>query len=130
MKEYAYTEDKNRAFRPDMEDTFCHADKLAGDPHCGLFGVFDGHGGKTISEHCSEAFIPEMRKELQKQPNDLYQALENVFLRIDKQAQMMDSDHTGSTACVAIIRKEMNYNVLYVSNVGDTRAVLSKSGQA
>ena len=46
VKEYAYTEDKNRSYRPDMEDTHCHLDKVAGDPSCGLFAVFDGHGGK------------------------------------------------------------------------------------
>jgi serine/threonine protein phosphatase PrpC len=43
---------------------------------------------------------------------------------------MMDSDHCGSTACVAIVRREINHNVLYVANAGDTRAVLSKNGQA
>lgn len=42
----------------------------------------------------------------------------------------MDADHTGSTACVAIVRREINHNVLYVANVGDTRATLSKNGQA
>ena len=41
---------------------------------------------------------------------------------------MLDADHCGTTACVAIVRKEMNHNVLYVSNCGDTRAVLSKNG--
>lgn len=46
VKEYAYTEDKNRQFRPDMEDTHCHKDQLAGDASTGLFAVFDGHGGK------------------------------------------------------------------------------------
>ena len=46
VKEYAYTEDKNRQFRPEMEDTHCHADRLNGDESCGLFAVFDGHGGK------------------------------------------------------------------------------------
>jgi hypothetical protein len=29
-----------------MEDTFCHQDKVGGDQTCGLFGIFDGHGGK------------------------------------------------------------------------------------
>lgn len=43
---------------------------------------------------------------------------------------MLDSDHCGTTACVAIIRREINHNVLYVANVGDTRAVLSKNGVA
>jgi len=42
----------------------------------------------------------------------------------------MDSDHTGSTACVAVTRREAAHNVLYVANAGDTRAVLSKNGQA
>lgn len=43
---------------------------------------------------------------------------------------MMDSDHCGSTACVAVVRKEINHHVLYVANAGDSRAVLSKNGQA
>lgn len=43
---------------------------------------------------------------------------------------MLDSDHCGTTACVAIIRREINHNVLYVANVGDTRAVLCKNGTA
>ena len=44
--------------------------------------------------------------------------------------RLLDSDGCGSTACVAIVRKEGAANVLYVANVGDTRAVLSKSGAA
>jgi serine/threonine protein phosphatase PrpC len=43
---------------------------------------------------------------------------------------MMDADHCGSTACVAVVRREINHNVLYVANCGDTRAVLSKSDNA
>lgn len=43
---------------------------------------------------------------------------------------MMDAEHTGSTACVAVVRREINHNVVYVANVGDTRAVISKNGQA
>ena len=43
---------------------------------------------------------------------------------------MLDSDHCGSTSCTAIVRREINHNVLYVANIGDTRAVLSKNGQA
>ena len=72
VAEYGYSEVKNRQFRPDMEDTHCHVDKLAGQNDCGLFAVFDGHGGKQISEHCAETFPIEMRKELSKNPQDLY----------------------------------------------------------
>ena len=66
-----------------MEDTYCHGDKVAGDDLCGIFGVFDGHGGKQVSEHCSEMFPIELRKELQKKPSDLYGPLDSVFKKID-----------------------------------------------
>ena len=42
----------------------------------------------------------------------------------------MDAENTGSTACVCIVRKEFGHNYVYVANVGDTRAVLSKNGIA
>ena len=41
---------------------------------------------------------------------------------------MLDSDQCGSTACIAIIRMESGHKVLYVANVGDTRALLSRNG--
>lgn len=44
--------------------------------------------------------------------------------------RLIDADGCGSTACVVIVRREGVHNVLYVANIGDTRAVLSKSGQA
>jgi len=42
---------------------------------------------------------------------------------------MLDSDHCGSTAVVAVVRREINHSVLYVANTGDSRAVISKNGQ-
>ena len=56
--------------------------------------------------------------------------IEQVFQKIDSQVAMLDSDHCGSTAVVAIVRREINHNVLYVANAGDSRAVLSKNGTA
>ena len=46
VKEYAYSEEKNRQFRTDMEDYHCHMDKVANDQTCALFAIFDGHGGR------------------------------------------------------------------------------------
>ena len=44
--------------------------------------------------------------------------------------RLLDADGCGSTACVVVVRRECVHNVLYVANIGDTRAVLSKGGQA
>jgi serine/threonine protein phosphatase PrpC len=38
--------------------------------------VFDGHGGKQVSEHCAECMALEFKKEIVKKPKDLYQTFE------------------------------------------------------
>ncbi len=60
----------------------CIVDKIGGDPNCGLFAIFDGHGGKQVSEYCAERFPIEMRKELQKSPVDLCKPLADVFAKV------------------------------------------------
>ena len=44
--------------------------------------------------------------------------------------RLLDADGCGSTAAVCVVRREGAHNVLYVANIGDTRAVLSKSNVA
>ena len=104
VKEFAYTEDKNFRFRPSMEDSkfqencffifnllmkiltlklaYFARDRLNGDPNLGIFGVFDGHGGRQVADHCAERIPDELRKEIQKTSGDLSQALEQVFSRV------------------------------------------------
>ena len=60
--EYAYTEDSNPKYRQYMEDTFCHHDRILSKGKCGLFGIFDGHGGKYTSQFCCEEFPKEVKK--------------------------------------------------------------------
>ena len=60
----------------------CIVDKIGGDPNCGLFAIFDGHGGKQVSEYCAERFPIEIRKELQKSPADLCKPLTEVFAKV------------------------------------------------
>ena len=131
VQEYAYNEDANSSFRPYMEDTYCAVDNFAGDTTCGIFGIFDGHGGKTVSEYIAERVPEEFKKQiLINKPTDLVQIFEDVFLKIDQELKMMDSDNTGSTAVVAIARMESGHRVFYLGNAGDTRAVISRNGVA
>lgn len=65
-----------------------------------------------------------------KTPGDLSHTIDSVFLKIDNELRLLDADNTGSTGCVCIVRQEFGHKVLYVANVGDTRAVLSKNGLA
>lgn len=112
-----------------MEDTNCMVDKISpSDPSSGLFCIFDGHGGRQVSDYCAERFPLEMKRELAKNPADLTQSLLDVFAKVNNELRLLDSDGCGSTAAVCVVRKEGPSNVLYVANVGDSRAVLSKSG--
>ena len=103
---------------------------IPSDPSTGLFAIFDGHGGRQVSDYCAERFPLEIKREMAKNPADMNQPLKDVFLKVNNELRLIDSDGCGSTACVAVVRKEGPSNVLYVANVGDTRAVLSKSGHA
>ena len=127
--EYSVNEDPNSKYRPYMEDTFCWEDNFAGDVTWGLFGVFDGHGGDTVSTYLKERVPEELRSRIESEnPSDLVWVIEETFEQIDKELKLMDSDQWGSTACIAIIRMESGHKVLYIANVGDTRAVLSRNG--
>lgn len=83
-----------------------------------------------MSDHCAERFPVEFRKELQKGPSDLCKPLTDIFAKIDNEMRLLDADGCGSTAAVVVCRREGAHNVVYVANIGDSRVVLSKSGQA
>ena len=57
-------------------------DKLAGDPNCGLFAVFDGHGGRQVSEHLKERMADEFKRDVAKTPGDLCHTIEQIFLKV------------------------------------------------
>ena len=113
-----------------MEDTYSIKDRFGGDASCALFAIFDGHGGKSVSEHCAERMHEELRKEVVKTPGDFCQSLERVFLKIDDELRLLDSEGCGSTATVCMIRNEYGHRVIYTANVGDSRAVLLSNGAA
>jgi serine/threonine protein phosphatase PrpC len=59
IKEYAFKEDPNTAYRPQMEDMSKGIDRFAGDDNKGLFMIFDGHGGYEVAAFARNR-IPEL----------------------------------------------------------------------
>ena len=57
-------------------------DKVGNDPNCGIFAVFDGHGGRPVADHCAERVSEELKKEIMKTSGDLSQAIDSVFLKV------------------------------------------------
>ena len=58
-----------------------------------MFGVFDGHGGNTVSEYLKERFPDELRDRIESDsPSDLVTTLEETFEKIDGELEIMDSD--------------------------------------
>ena len=60
VKEYAVVEDMNTKFRPYMEDKFVCIDQYGNQPKQGFFAVYDGHGGKEVSDYCADRLHIEL----------------------------------------------------------------------
>ncbi|KAL5208873.1 hypothetical protein ABZP36_033308 [Zizania latifolia] len=93
-----------------------------------LFGVFDGHGGSRAAEYLKENLFgnlmkhPEFLTDTKLAISQTYQKTDADFLESESNALRDD----GSTASTAVLVG----GHLYVANVGDSRAVISKAGKA
>ncbi|XP_062871858.1 protein phosphatase 1K, mitochondrial [Trichomycterus rosablanca] len=97
------------------------------------FALFDGHGGAQAADFCFANMERYIRKGL-KDEEDLEQVLIKAFLQVDAalashlqvfgNASLMT---VGTTATVALLRDGVE---LVVASVGDSRAILCRSGEA
>ncbi|XP_047059342.1 probable protein phosphatase 2C 7 [Lolium rigidum] len=117
-----------RGRRQTMEDFYDIKASKTDAKRINVFGVFDGHGGscaaKYLKDHLFEnllkhpAFITDTKLAI----SESYKETDADFLA----AETTICRDSGSTASTAIFVG----NHLYVANVGDSRAVISKAGKA
>ena len=72
-----------QGWRKRQEDAHVAAIQLGEKKNIDIFGVFDGHGGKEISQFVSNHFIDELVKNKNLE-NDFSQALKETFIKMDE----------------------------------------------
>ncbi|CAA2987442.1 probable phosphatase 2C 9 isoform X1 [Olea europaea subsp. europaea] len=94
----------------------------------GLFAIYDGHLGDTVPAYLQKHLFSNILKEedFWTDPN---RSIAKAYERTDEAILSHNPDlgRGGSTAVTAIL---INCRLLWVANVGDSRAVLSRKGQA
>jgi protein phosphatase 1G len=136
-----------QGWRVAMEDA--RLANLALDESTMIFGIFDGHGGREVSEYVSRHFCFSLLNSASYNAGNLSQALVDTFLDMDQQlmsekgaqeliriakglpanypVKSRDVNKTvGCTAVVALIRDKF----LFVANAGDSRCVINRGGVA
>ena len=127
--EFAVIEDQGQ--REYMEDTYWISDGFAGSIDSGLFCIFDGHGGNKIWEFVKTHFVEEFDSSLKKawtRSIQVADTLRDWFYIVNENLPDKFNGDQGSTACICLIVTEDEEKVLYVSNVGDTRAITTIEG--
>ncbi|GMH07957.1 hypothetical protein Nepgr_009797 [Nepenthes gracilis] len=114
--------------RSSMEDFYeTRIDGVDGEI-VGLFGVFDGHGGARAAEYVKQHLFsnlinhPKFISDTKSAIAEAYNRTDTEFLKLDN-SQNRDAGSTASTAILVGDR-------LLVANVGDSRAVICRGGEA
>jgi protein phosphatase 1L len=103
-----------QGYRPSMQDTFDF--RIDKDKKFACFGIFDGHGGKDVSEYLEKNLFNNILKSTEK---DIKLKIKNTFLETNNNIQ---TNFTGSTAITVFFYEDK----LFIANVGDSRTIISK----
>ncbi|GER45116.1 protein phosphatase 2C family protein [Striga asiatica] len=114
--------------RSSMEDFYeTRIDGVDGEI-VGLFGVFDGHGGARAAEYVKQNLFTNLIKH-PKFISDTKSAIADAYSHTDSEFLKSENNQNrdaGSTASTAILVGDR----LLVANVGDSRAVICRGGDA
>ncbi|KAL1310078.1 hypothetical protein HN51_052759 [Arachis hypogaea] len=124
---YGFSLVKGRANHP-MEDYHVAKFVQIQDKELGLFAIYDGHLGDRVPAYLQKNLFPNILRE-DEFWEDPTLSISKAYESTDKAILSHSSDlgRGGSTAVTAIL---INGRRLWIANVGDSRAVLSKKGQA
>ncbi|RXH92759.1 hypothetical protein DVH24_042533 [Malus domestica] len=124
---YGFSLVKGKANHP-MEDYHVAKFVQIQGHELGLFAIYDGHLGDNVPAYLQKHLFSNILKEEEfwVDPN---RSISKAYERTDQAILSHSSDlgRGGSTAVTAIL---LNGRRLLVANVGDSRAVLSRAGQA
>ncbi|PKA63916.1 putative protein phosphatase 2C 59 [Apostasia shenzhenica] len=125
---FSYGHASSTGERSSMED-FCEARVHIVDGEViGLFGVFDGHGGARTAEYVKQNLFSNMIK-LPTFISDTRSAIVDAHRKTDSEflkSENIQNHDAGSTASTAVLVGDR----LLVANVGDSRAVICRDGNA
>jgi serine/threonine protein phosphatase PrpC len=133
MKVYSHSLQGKRKTQEDQHFSFLNLDNTTIEYNSlNLFGVFDGHGGSIVSKYLKmnlpDFFLIKTKKNIYKSKKNFIEYINEVynFLQhnlITKHPKAVE--YCGSTACVVLHYLDINNkHVLWLINVGDSRAVL------
>lgn len=92
-----------------------------------FFGVFDGHGGSKAAEFAAKNLDKKVMEAVSNRScgEGIEDAIREAYLTTD--IDFLKEDVVGGTCCVTAMVHEGD---IVVSNAGDCRAVMSRSGVA
>ena len=121
IKDYYKSEDQNISFRKEMEDkSYIKINIIEKENHkISLFAIFDGHGGKLVSDYLYNNYEKTLISILEKNNYNIEKSIKESFKEIDNNLEKIPNTKTiGSTATIILI----DNNILYCANVGDSES--------
>ncbi len=121
IKDYYKSEDQNISFRKEMEDkSYIKINIIEKENHkISLFAIFDGHGGKLVSQYLYNNYEKTLISILEKNNYNIEKSIKESFKEIDNNLEKIPNTKTiGSTATIILI----DNNILYCANVGDSES--------
>lgn len=99
------------------------------DPESYFFAIYDGHGGSDIAQYAADNvhhYVAESYSACHSIEQALIEGIEKTDHSLSTRSLRRKSQNCGCTAIISVLKD----NKLYVANVGDSRAILSRNGIA